>query len=288
MAAIPLGHLRLGCVARGARRRGAKTVVTAQQPGRLAGKVVLLTGIGGGQGRAASLLFAREGALIVGCDIDEVSCAETVRLVQAEGLAITSMAPIDLADPAAARAWVTDAGAIHGRIDVLYNNASRPVFAPFPEMSVDDYNFTVANEIDLVWHACQAAWKHLVRSGGVILNIASIAGLIGTRDLPQAAHVVTKGAIISLTRQLAAEGVACGIRANSISPGVIASPPIQAELDRLGDDAPFMSMVRTTARGEPGRPEDIAYAALYLVSDEARFVNGENLVVDGGATVIVG
>jgi NAD(P)-dependent dehydrogenase (short-subunit alcohol dehydrogenase family) len=162
------------------------------------------------------------------------------------------------------------------------------VFAPFPEMSVDDYKFTVANEIDLVWHACQAAWEHLARSGGVILNIASIAGLIGTRDLPQAAHVLTKGAIISFTRQLATEGAAYGIRANSISPGVIASPPTQAQIDRLGDDAPFMSMIRTTARGEPGRPEDIAYAALYLVSDEALFVNGENLVVDGGATVILG
>jgi NAD(P)-dependent dehydrogenase (short-subunit alcohol dehydrogenase family) len=262
--------------------------VTAQRPGRLAGKVVLLTGIGGGQGRAASLLFSREDALVVGCDIDKASAEETVRLVEAEGREITAMAPVDLSDPAIVRAWVDDAAAVHGRIDVLYNNASKPIFAPFPEMSVDDYNFTVANEIDLVWHACQAAWEHLARSSGVILNIASIAGVIGTRDLRQAAHVVTKGAIISFTRQLAAEGAAYGIRANSISPGVIASPPTQAQIDRFGPDAPFMSMIRTTARGEPGRPEDIASAALYLVSDEARFVNGENLVVDGGATVILG
>jgi meso-butanediol dehydrogenase/(S,S)-butanediol dehydrogenase/diacetyl reductase len=262
--------------------------VTGERQGRLAGKVVLLTGIGGGQGRAAALLFAREGALVVGCDVDERAAAETVRVAEAAGLTLVSMAPVDLADPAGARTWVQDGAGAHGRIDVLYNNASKPVFAPFPEMSLDDYRFTVANEIDLVWHTCQAAWEHLARSEGVILNTASVAGLIGTRDLKQAAHVLTKGAIISLTRQLAAEGAGYGIRANSITPGVIASPPTQAQLDELGDDAPFMSMIRATARGEPGRPEDIAYAALYLASDEARFVNGANLVVDGGATVILG
>jgi meso-butanediol dehydrogenase / (S,S)-butanediol dehydrogenase / diacetyl reductase len=262
--------------------------MTSRAQGRLAGKAVLITGTGGGQGRAAALLFAREGALVVGCDVDHTSAQETVRLAEAEGLGLTSMAPVDLADPDGARAWVSEAGAVHGRIDVLYNNASKPIFAPFSEMSLDDYRFTIANEIDLVWHACQAAWDDLARSRGVILNTASVAGLIGTRDLKQAAHALTKGAIISLTRQLAAEGAAYGIRVNSITPGVIASPPTQAQIDKLGDDAPFMSMIRTTSRGEPGQPVDVAYAALFLASDEARYVNGENLVVDGGATVLLG
>ncbi len=234
------------------------------RPGRLAGKVVLLTGIGGGQGRAAALLFAREGALVVGCDVDADTAAET------------------------ARRWVEDGARVHGRIDVVYNNAARTALGPFPEISLDDYRYAVANEIDLVWHVCQASWSHLAASKGVIISTASIAGLIGTRDLKQAAHALLKGGIIALTRQLAAEGAQHGIRANSISPGVIAIPAVQAQIDLLGDDAPMMSMVRTTADGRPGQPEDIAYAALFLASDEARFINGENLVVDGGATVILG
>ena len=198
------------------------------------------------------------------------------------------MAPVDPADPVAARRWVEDGARVHGRIDVVYNNAARTAIAPFPEISLDDYRYTVANELDLVWHVCQASWSHLAASRGVIISTASIAGLIGTRDLKQAAHALGKGGIIAFTRQLAAEGAQYGIRANSISPGVIAIPSVQATIDRLGDDAPMMSMVRTTADGRPGQPEDIAYAALFLASDEARYINGENLVVDGGATVILG
>lgn len=259
-----------------------------ERPGRLEGKVVLITGVGGGQGRAAALLFAQEGALIVGCDMDEAANTETVRLVREQGHEITSMAPVDLSVPATARRWIEDAAAVHGRVDVLYNNASRPIFAPFPDMSEEDYDYTVANEIHLVWHACQAAWEHLAASNGVILNIGSIAAISGTRDLRQAAHVLTKGAIVAFTRQLAAEGAAHGIRANSISPGLIASPPVQAAIDELGGDAPFMSQARAAWNGQPGTCEDVAYAALFLCSDESKYVVGENLVVDGGTTVLIG
>jgi NAD(P)-dependent dehydrogenase (short-subunit alcohol dehydrogenase family) len=172
----------------------------------LAGKVVLLTGIGGGQGRAAALLFAREEALMVGCDVDADTAAETVASAEADGLDIASTAPVDLTDPVVARRWVEDGVRVHGRIDIVYNNASRPAIAPFPEIS----------------------------------------------------------------------------RGPTLSPGVIAIPSVQAQIDLLGDDAPMMSIVRTTADGRPGQPEDIAYAALFLASDEARFVNGETSLSTAG------
>jgi meso-butanediol dehydrogenase/(S,S)-butanediol dehydrogenase/diacetyl reductase len=252
--------------------------------GRLEGKVVLLTGIGGGMGRVTARLFAAEGAVVVGSDLNPDSAAETARLVEADGGSIESSAPVDLSDRAEIDRWVADTVARHGRIDVLYNNASLPRFAPFAQMSADDYRFTLQNELDLVWHACQAAWPHLEASGGAIVNIGSGAGIQGARALPQAAHAAAKGAVMALTRQLAAEGIAAGIRVNSVSPGVMATPPVLAMFDQFGEDAPVKPIVERTIDGKPGDPLAVAYAGLYLSSDEAKWVTGTNLVVDGGAS----
>ncbi|NIY69420.1 Short-chain dehydrogenase/reductase SDR [Streptomyces malaysiensis] len=140
----------------------------------------------------------------------------------------------------------------------------------------------------MVWNASQAAWPHFAsRPGGAIINIASMSALIGSTVYKSAAHHSANGAIVSLTRALAGEGAAIGLRVNSISPGVISSPPVRLLLDKFGDAAPFMPFVKATAFQELGTPEDVAYAALYLASDEARYVNGANLVVDCGTTVLV-
>ncbi|MCG2621979.1 SDR family oxidoreductase [Arthrobacter sp. I2-34] len=255
--------------------------------GRLEGKVVLLTGIGGGMGRVTAQLFAREGATVVGCDLNPGSAAETVRLVQADGGSIESSAPVDLSDRGDIDRWITDTVARHDRIDVLYNNASLPRFAPFAQTSDDDYQFTIQNELHLVWHACQAAWPHLAAAGGAIVNIGSGAGVQGARALPQAAHAAAKGAVIALTRQLAAEGIAAGIRVNCLSPGVMATPPVLAMFDEFGEDAPVAPIFERTIDGKPGDPLAVAYAGLYLASDEAKWVTGAHLVVDGGASAIM-
>jgi NAD(P)-dependent dehydrogenase (short-subunit alcohol dehydrogenase family) len=251
--------------------------------GRLEGKVVLLTGIGGGMGRVTARLFASEGAVVVGCDLNSESAAETVRLVEADGWSMSSSAPVDLSSRADVERWIEAAVAEHGRVDVLYNNASLPRFAPFAEQPDEDYLFTINNELHLVWRACQIAWPYLAASGGAIVNIGSSAGLLGVRALPQAAHAAAKGAVLALTRQLAAEGVADRIRVNSISPGVMATPPIVAMFEEFGEHAPVRPVIERTINGKAGDPVEVAYAGLYLASDEARWVTGANLVVDGGA-----
>lgn len=252
--------------------------------GRLQGKVVLLTGIGSGMGRVTAQLFASQGAIVVGCDINPETAAETARLVAAVGHSIESVAPVDLSNRDEVARWIDGAAAKHGRIDVLYNNASLPRFAPFAVQSDADYVFTIQNELDLVWRACQVAWPHLAKSQGAIVNIGSAAGIQGARALPQAAHAAAKGAVLALTRQLAAEGVAVGVRVNSVSPGVMNTPPVQAMYRELGDKAPVAPIVERTITGLPGDPIAVSYAGLYLASDEAKWVTGINLVVDGGAS----
>jgi len=255
--------------------------------GRLEGKVVLLTGIGGGMGRVTARLFAGEGAVVVGSDLDTAGAAQTEQLVEQDGYSIDSTAPVDLGSRPAIERWIGDAAAKHGRIDVLYNNASLPRFAPFGRMSDEDYRFTLRNELDLVWLASQVAWPHLAVTGGAIVNIGSGAGIQGVRSLPQAAHAAAKGAVIALTRQLAAEGVAVGIRVNSVSPGVMATPPVLAMLEEFGERAPVMPVIERTIDGRAGDPIAVAYAGLYLASDEAKWVTGVNLNVDGGASAMM-
>ena len=255
--------------------------------GRLDGKVVLLTGVASGMGRVAARLFAQEGATVVGGDIDPEGTAETARLVELDGSHLDTTAPVDLTNRDQVQAWIDAAVQAHGRIDVLYNNASMPRFAPFPMQSDEDYLFTIDNELHLVWRACQLVWPHLAASRGAIVNIGSGAGLAGVRSLPQAAHAAAKGAVMALTRQLAAEGIAVGIRVNSVSPGVMNTPPIQAMYAALGGHTPVDPIVERTITGKPGDPIAVAYAGLYLASDEANWVTGTDLVVDGGASAIM-
>src|ERR1700728_3960819 len=148
--------------------------------GRLEGKVALISGTGGGMGRAAALEFAAQGALVAGCDLNAEGDAETEALVRAAGGTMRSFAPVDLTDEAAAGAWVADAVAEFGGVDVLYNNASVARVGPWDELDYAEWRRSMTFELDIVYLCTKAAWPHLVaRGGGCVINVASVAAVRG-------------------------------------------------------------------------------------------------------------
>jgi NAD(P)-dependent dehydrogenase (short-subunit alcohol dehydrogenase family) len=250
---------------------------------RLEGKVALITGTGGGQGRAAAIRFAQEGAMVVGCDLKEEGNQETVAMVGSIGGRMTGMAPVDLGDPEEARSWVEEAAAVHGRMDILYNNASAPRFGSMPDLSIEDWDFTIRNELDLVFYVTKYAWPYLARRGGVILTTASVSGWQASRDGRLAAHSAAKGGVLALSRAFAADGARDGIRAITISPGPIESP---GTADLFADPATRERYIGQLLSARLGTAEDVAALAAYLVSDEAEWITGIDVGIDGGMRAI--
>lgn len=251
---------------------------------RLQGKVALITGIGGGMGREAAIRFAAEGAKVVGCDLYEEGAAETVAMVKAAGGEITNFAPVNLSSAEESAAWVDAAAQVYGGIDILYNNASHPKFGSIEELSIEDWDYVMNNELNLVFYATKAAWPHLKKSKGVIVNVGSIAGTRGVEFMPQNAHGTAKAGVINLTQQLAVEGGAHGIRVVCVSPGFTVTPSTAWLVE--GGPQPFKDNIARIPLGRVGQPEDIVNAALFLASDEASWITGINLVVDGGGSVL--
>ncbi|WP_084126718.1 SDR family NAD(P)-dependent oxidoreductase [Demequina sp. NBRC 110054] len=253
--------------------------------GRLEGMTVLVTGTGGGIGRATALLCAREGAHVVGCDLNPGPSDETVALVRAEGGRMDAIAPVDLSTPEGATDWVERAAALAGRVDVLVNNASAIRFGPIDALSYEDWSFTMRNELDLVFLVTRAAWPHLVAAGGgSIVNIASISASRGAWFMPQNAHGAAKGGVLALTYQLVIEGGPHGIRANAVSPAMTQTPHTTPMLE--DPDGPAEQILSRVPLRRWGQPEDVAAAVLFLASPESRHVSGANIPVDGGAAVV--
>ncbi len=246
---------------------------------RLAGKVCIITGTSGSIGAAAAIAFAQEGALVVGTGQRAGSSDAAVKAVRDAGGTMVAFEPCDLGEPDDCRALAAFALETYGRIDVLFNNAAMAYFNRIEDISDEEWASDRRNEVDLVFYLTRAAWPHLKASHGVIVNTASLNATLSFKMLPSLAHSTFKAGIIGMTRQLAVEGREYGIRANSISPGLVETNQTR---DQLKDPEWAASMLGKTLLGRLCRPEEIANVALFLASDQSSYVNGIDIVVDGG------
>jgi NAD(P)-dependent dehydrogenase (short-subunit alcohol dehydrogenase family) len=251
---------------------------------RLADKVCIITGAGGGMGRVAAQRFAAEGARIVVAEFGEAAGEETVGLVREAGGEAT-FAKVDVSREEDARAMVDHAVSTFGRVDVLYNNAG---VMPEADHSVIDtdvatWDQVMAVNVRGVFLGCKYAIPRMVEQGsGSVINISSFVALLGC-SVPQDAYTASKGAVLSMTRSLAVQFGPQGVRSNAICPGPVETPLLMDWLVK-DEEAKRIRLARNPT-GRFGKPEEIVNMALYLASDESRWTNGASLVVDGGISV---
>jgi NAD(P)-dependent dehydrogenase (short-subunit alcohol dehydrogenase family) len=250
---------------------------------RLENKTALITGAGSGMGRLAAQLFAKQGAQIVACDLNEGALKETADSVRADGGSIVAL-PCDVTSGDSVSDVVNAGVKEFGRLNVLYNNAG--IF-PDDDTSVietDDDALQRVLDVNLkgVWLACKYGIPELIKAGGgSVVNIASFTALMGC-TVPQDAYTASKGAVISLTRSLAVQYGPQGVRANAICPGPILTPMMET---LFASEAEKMKRLNRIPLGRFGRAEDVVYAGIYLASDESSWTTGTTFVVDGGITV---
>jgi NAD(P)-dependent dehydrogenase (short-subunit alcohol dehydrogenase family) len=250
--------------------------------GRVQGKVALVTGAGLGLGRATSLFLAKEGAKLVVTDIDDKLAAQTAEAIAAAGGEALPLRH-DVSNP---NDWPAVMAAVEkkfGRLDVLVNNAGIAIAKTIEDTTLAEWRRTMAVNLDGVFLGCQAGIGLMKKTGGSIVNLSSIDGIIGEADL--AAYCASKGGVRTLTKAVA---VHCaeqkyGIRCNSIHPGYIWTPQTENYLRDLGrlEEERAKALSRHPI-GFLGEPNDIAWMVLYLASDESKFVTGAEMVVDGG------
>jgi NAD(P)-dependent dehydrogenase (short-subunit alcohol dehydrogenase family) len=249
---------------------------------RLKDKRVLITGAGGGIGRATALKCAAEGAAVICCDIDAASAEATAQAItQSGGRAATAFGDLTI-ETACTQIFAQAAAAFNG-LDIIFNNAGICAEGDLGPVETDlaTWNRTIATNLTSVFLCCKTGIPYLQRSGGgVIINNASIVALVGSA-LPQIAYTAAKGGVLAMTREIAITYARTGIRAVALCPGPVATPLVQAF---LADEAAWALRRRHIPMGRLAQPEEIANLVAFLASDEASYITGSAYTIDGGIT----
>lgn len=261
---------------------GSLTFGVCHVSGRMAGRLTVVTGASSGIGRATAILSAREGADLILLDLantDLQSVADECRGLGARALTIEC----DVANAMSVEGAFATAAAALGPVNAVFNNAGISVFAPLLETTSEQWNHVIAANLTGCFNVLRTAARAMTTTGGTIVNTSSELALIGQAGY--VAYTASKGGILSMTRAAAAELAQYGIRVNALCPGTVDTPLLRLEFRSATDpDKAWQEVEKSVLMGRIGRPEEIAEAALYFLSNHSSYTTGAYLVVDGGRT----
>ncbi len=248
---------------------------------KLTRRVAMITGAAAGIGEATARLFAKEGARLVLVDTDGESLARLVEDLELQEAIVLEVAG-DVSDPSLCRSTVERTMSNFGRLDVLFNCAGIVLNGSLVECSEQDWDRTMAVNLKSMYlfakHAVPVMQK---QGGGSIINMASIAGPAGVAN--RGAYSVSKAGVVGLTKSLAIDFIGDGIRVNCICPGTVDTPSLRKRVAASADpETALRSFIARQPMGRLGRPEEVAAMALFLASDESRYMTGQSIIMDGG------